>query len=45
MLGCDIVIANNEWLIEINVLSVCLSACPRLQEVGVLVYGSCMMLE
>ena len=30
MLGCDIVIANNEWLIEINVLSVCLSACPRL---------------
>ena len=25
-------------------LSVCLSACPRLLEVGVLVYGSCMML-
>ena len=25
MLGCDIVIANNELLIEINVLSVCLS--------------------
>ena len=48
MLGCDILIANDEWLIKINgrsvCLSVCLSACPRLQEVGVLVYGSCMML-
>ena len=48
MLGRDILIANDEWLIKINGrsvrLSVCLSACPRLQEVGVLVYGSCMML-
>ena len=25
MLGCDILIANDEWLIKINVLSVCLS--------------------
>ena len=44
MFGWDVVIANNEWLIEIKFLSVCLSVCPRLQDVGVLVYGSCMML-
>ena len=27
MLGCDILIANDEWLIKINGLSVCLSVC------------------
>ena len=33
-------------MIDRNKLSVCLcqSVCPRLQDVGVLVYGSCMML-
>ena len=48
MFGWDVVIVNNEWLIKIKFiyvcLSVCLSVCPRLQDVGVLVYGSCMML-
>ena len=27
MLGCDILIANDEWLIKINGRSVCLSVC------------------